>query len=95
MCVRVGRGEGELHLRCLCTTCPMLHPMLRIPLPLPTHPFTPPHFQVRRAAANIVPELLHSLVSAAEKGAPGIGPANVKALLDYIWLPLIEALGKV
>ena len=50
---------------------------------------------MRRAAANIVPELLHSLVSAAEKGAPGIGPANVKALLDYIWLPLIEALGKV
>lgn len=55
---------------------------------------TPPT-QVRRAAANIIPELLHSIVSAAEKHAPGIGPANVKALLDYIWVPLIEALGKV
>ena len=64
-------------------------------IPSSTIHFYIPHLQVRRAAANIVPELLHSLVSAAEKGAPGIGPANVKALLDYIWLPLIEALGKV
>ena len=35
------------------------------------------------------------MVSAAEKGATNVTPATIKALLDYIWPPLIEALGKV
>lgn len=51
------------------------------------------HEEVRRAAANIIPELLHSAVAAASKGG-NADMSHVKQLLDFIWPPLIEALGK-
>jgi hypothetical protein len=35
------------------------------------------------------------VVTAVEKGStPGIGPQDIKVLLDIIWPPLVEALGK-
>jgi hypothetical protein len=66
-----------------------LQPSLITPNPL----FRPSSSQVRRAAANIIPELLHSAVAAASKGG-NADMSHVKQLLDFIWPPLIEALGK-
>ncbi|KAG1673229.1 hypothetical protein FOA52_013109 [Chlamydomonas sp. UWO 241] len=52
------------------------------------------HEEVRRAAANIVPELLHSAVAAASKNQAGVDQAAVAQLLNIIFPPLVEALGK-
>lgn len=52
------------------------------------------HEDIRRAASNILPELLHSAVSAAEKQTSGVSSASVQQLLTLIFPPLIEALGK-
>lgn len=51
------------------------------------------HEEVRRAAANIIPELLHSAVAASEKLGT-LDSASVNQLLNFIFPPLVEALGK-
>lgn len=52
------------------------------------------HEDIRRAASSILPELLHSAVSAAEKQTGGVNSSSVQQLLTLVFPPLIEALGK-
>jgi len=52
------------------------------------------HEEVRRAAAQTLPELLRSTVLAHEKGMLPNGAAAVDALLNRIWGPMIDILNK-
>eukprot|EP00798_Chlamydomonas_sp_ICE-L_P025737 gene25737-11397_t len=51
------------------------------------------HEEVRRAAVQTIPELLRSAVLAVEKGHC-TEQGFVKQMLEYVWPPLVEALGK-
>uniref|UniRef100_A0A7R9V0M6 TOG domain-containing protein n=1 Tax=Chlamydomonas euryale TaxID=1486919 RepID=A0A7R9V0M6_9CHLO len=70
---------------------PYVQPVTEVMVPLLKFWF---HEEVRRAAANIVPELLHSVVAASSKQAAGVNDAAVAQLMGVIFPPLIEALGK-
>ena len=52
------------------------------------------HEGVRQAAAAAMPELLRSAVLAAEAGAPGADAAYVARMVQFIWPPLLDAVGK-
>jgi hypothetical protein len=53
------------------------------------------HEEVRQAAAQAIPDLLRSAYLAAQKGVPGADLNYVKRMADFIWGPLMEAIGKV
>lgn len=46
---------------------------------------------MRRAATSILPELLHSAVSANEKNPAVVDQASVKSLLDFIVPPMVSS----
>lgn len=50
--------------------------------------------QVRRAAVQALPELLNCCVQGVAKGVAGVDAGIVAALLEFMWDPLMEALGK-
>eukprot|EP00955_Chlamydomonas_euryale_P088110 364351-Chlamydomonas_euryale.AAC.1 len=60
---------------------PPAQPVTEVMVPLLKFWF---HEEVRRAAANIVPELLHSVVAASSKQAAGVNDAAVAQLMGVI-----------
>ncbi|MEW5314066.1 MAG: hypothetical protein WDW38_005590 [Sanguina aurantia] len=52
------------------------------------------HEDVRRAAVQALPELLNCCVQGVAKGVAGVDAGIVAALLEFMWEPLMEALGK-
>lgn len=51
--------------------------------------------EVRQAAVQCMPDLLRSAYLAAQKGMQGADANYVRRMVDFIWGPLIEAIGKV
>ena len=51
--------------------------------------------EVRQAAVQCIPDLLRSAYLAAQKGMPGADANYVVRMVDFIWGPLVEAIGKV
>ena len=51
--------------------------------------------EVRQAAVQCIPDLLRSAYLAAQKGMQGADANYVRRMVDFIWGPLIEAIGKV
>jgi importin-5 len=53
------------------------------------------HDEVKVAAVHSLPDLLNSARLAAEKGVPGAPDMGwVKGIMDYMWTPLLEVMGK-
>lgn len=52
------------------------------------------HEEVRQAAAQCIPDLLRSAYLAAQKGVPGADASYVQRMVEFIWGPLMDALGK-
>lgn len=52
------------------------------------------HEEVRRAAVQVLPELLRSAVICREKGVPGVDAALVKQMIDAFWPAMMDAVGK-
>lgn len=52
------------------------------------------HEEVRRAAVQSLPQLLHAAQEAVEKGVPGATAAFVSQMLEFMWGPLMAALQK-
>uniref|UniRef100_A0A7S0VCH6 TOG domain-containing protein n=1 Tax=Polytomella parva TaxID=51329 RepID=A0A7S0VCH6_9CHLO len=69
---------------CVSPTEPNVTPLLRFFL----------HEDIRRSAAQLLPSLLRSAVMGLEKNIPGVTAADVSAILNLIWPPLMEALGR-
>ena len=51
--------------------------------------------EVRQAAVQCIPDLLRSAYLAAQKGMQGADANYVRRMVDFIWGPLVEAIGKV
>ena len=51
--------------------------------------------EVRQAAVQCIPDLLRSAYLAAQKGIQGADANYVRRMVDFIWGPLVEAIGKV
>ena len=51
--------------------------------------------EVRQAAVQCIPDLLRSAYLAAQKGMQGADADYVRRMVDFIWGPLVEAIGKV
>ena len=51
--------------------------------------------EVRQAAVQSIPDLLRSAYLAAQKGMQGADANYVRRMVDFIWGPLVEAIGKV
>ncbi|CAL5227386.1 g10339 [Coccomyxa viridis] len=50
--------------------------------------------EVRQAAVQCIPDLLRSAYLAAQKGMQGADANYVRRMVDFIWGPLVEAIGK-